>query len=277
MSETWICPSCGAENTGNGKFCLTCGGLRYANAAETAPEEEPEEILDFAALKQRREPHGKLYSVSYSFRANGMMANSHEESEVTLKRLESEEAELLIRNESGLNGGEKNVYRVPTSILSELAEIAERENLPAWSELKYDPDPRYMPTDYSSSSHFSLVYDSVDPGNPRQEYFSIDIAAVPKEGTEVISGMIDRMRAAAENREALSHEEIPPKPMAGLMGIMGMKEALEYQKKQTAGATEPGTEKKLVFDAQGYWICPECGEHNPGKFCAGCGTRRPEA
>ncbi len=272
--EKWICPACKAENTGSSRFCLTCGAPRFAKVPDTVQEEE--KPLTFSELKQMREPHGALRSVSYSFWSNGMMMNSHEESEVTLKRLENDEAELLIRHESGLTGGQKDVYRVPAATLSEIEKIAERENMPAWSKMKYRPDPRFMPTDYSSSSHLSLTYGDINPKNPQQEYFSIDIAAVPREGAGIINDIISRMKAAAEIKNLRKHEDIPPKPMNGMMGIMGMKEALEVQKKNSTNGAEAGPERKLVFDGQGYWICPECGEHNPGKFCANCGSRRPE-
>ena len=274
--EKWICPACKAENTGSGRFCLTCGAPRFAKVPDIVQEKEAEKPLGFAELKQMREPHGALRSVSYSFWSNGMMMYSHEESEVTLKRLENDEAELLIRYESGITGGQKDVYRIPAAILSEIEKTAERENMPAWSKLKYKPDPRFMPTDYSSSSHLSLIYDNMNPGNPTQEYFSINIAAVPQEGAEVISDIIRCMRAAAENRKPQLHEDIQPKAVNGIMGIMGMKEALEYQQKNSSNGAEAGPERALAFDEQGYWICPECGEHNPGKFCSNCGSRKPE-
>ncbi len=275
MSEKWICPACKGENAGTAKFCLTCGAPRFENTMELSAKEEPEEPLSFSELKERREPHGALRSVSYSFYANGMMINSHEESEVTLKRLDNKEAELFLRKESGITGGSRDRYRVPLQVLSEIEAIAAQENLPAWSKLRYKPDPRFMPTDYSSSSHLSLTYDNIDPKNPREEYFSIDLQAVPQEGSRVISDMLDRMRTAAEGLEPEMHEDVQPMKIGGIGGFMGMKEALEYQQKKSSGA-EPGSEKKLVLDDKGLWVCPECGEHNAGKFCAGCGSRRPE-
>ena len=84
------------------------------------------------------------------------------------------------------------------------------------------------------------------------------------------------MKQAAEGVDPLTHEDIQPMKIGGIGGIMGMKEAIEYQQKINTGGAEPGPEKKLVLDEKGLWICPECGEHNAGKFCAGCGSRKPE-
>ena len=42
--EKWICSSCKAENTGSGKFCLTCGAPRFGNFMGMF-QEEPEENL----------------------------------------------------------------------------------------------------------------------------------------------------------------------------------------------------------------------------------------
>ncbi|MBR6322924.1 MAG: hypothetical protein IKR59_08645, partial [Lachnospiraceae bacterium] len=110
--EKWICPGCKGENPGTSKYCLTCGAPRFTNLSDLFAKKEPEEKLDFAELKEKRDPHGRLQAVSYSFWSNGMMMNSHEESEVTLKYVDDKEAELVIRFESGMRDGAKDVYRV---------------------------------------------------------------------------------------------------------------------------------------------------------------------
>ena len=48
---------------------------------------------------------------------------------------------------------------------------------------------------------------------------------------------------------------------------------LEEPKVEEAPKEEP---KKEAPKAREDWFCPNCGAHNTSKFCASCGTKRPE-
>ena len=57
--------------------------------------------------------------------------------------------------------------------------------------------------------------------------------------------------------------------------------AIEEKKEEPAKAEpvkeEPKEEEKPApAPARKDWFCPNCGAHNEGKFCAACGTKKPE-
>ena len=61
------------------------------------------------------------------------------------------------------------------------------------------------------------------------------------------------------------------------MGFMGMNMAQGAGGVSAQSLYQMGAQAPAASAAADVWTCPTCGKHATGKFCAECGTKRPEA
>lgn len=77
--------------------------------------------------------------------------------------------------------------------------------------------------------------------------------------------------------------------VGGIFGLIGLNQEnnqpqpepepapVVEEKKPEPEVEEPKEEAKPApAPARKDWFCPNCGAHNEGKFCASCGTKKPE-
>lgn len=208
--------------------------------------------ISLAELRAAKEPHGELVACGYSFSENGMSMYSHAESSMTLELTASGEWQFTSGEQSDMEGGTVRVYRVDPELPEKIRAFSNREDLPSLSGLKETNDPRYQVTDYSSSSHISLVFDDREIGGQSRETRTINTKAARQHGKDdVISGFLDLLKSCEREDMLISEKKISPKTH----GIFS------------------DTEKPV---SSGKDVCPCCGAKGvTGKFCFECGARMP--
>ncbi len=163
----------------------------------------------------------------------------------------------------------EEVYRCDKSDWERLTAIIDRENLYAWENLRIDPEKDNRPIIYdcSSSSNITLI-----TGSGRY-CINCDTAKFCG-GGEVIDGIIGIFKECGDRQENLISRNVTelPKPDWMKRGFMSM---------GTPKQPEPEPQPEQVQGERTYtggaWTCPECnGEGNEGKFCASCGSWRPD-
>jgi len=171
---------------------------------------------------------------------------------------------------------------------------AERIDMASWGELKYEEDPRFRCTDYSSSAGGSIILDYRELGGKPYEIKNFDQRAVSAAGrSEDLKTMEDLLAELADPSTCASVErsESTRPDMSMMNGFMGMgmmmnPGAMDPTALQTpatdptapfsTGTSDPAVpqiQTETAFDSG--WIC-KCGARNEGKFCCECGMRRPE-
>ncbi len=292
--DTWKCPECGAENTG--KFCYGCGlpqtaAEAYVNrpepprqpaAPETPVHTEPipaafrpqssQTIPTLAEVKAREVPHGPLIACAMSGWSNGMMMNSHEEHETKLALAEDGSCTLTVREESWTVGKSVSVYRADAAVLEEIAAIAEQENLPAWEDLREDPEKRVQVMDWSGGSSVALTYDNRPVGGRPETRYSIGWGAAREQGGGEVLDRVAALLKACIVPENLVSEEKTAMPVRPAFPFgMGMMMKPEPEPAPPA----PASPRPVPENA---WVCPACGYvvESAGRFCPNCASLRPE-
>lgn len=163
----------------------------------------------------------------------------------------------------------EEVYRCDKSDWERLTAIIDRENLYAWENLRIDPEKDNRPIiyDYSSSSNITLI-----TGSGRY-CINCDTAKFCG-GGEVIDGIIGIFKECGDRQENLISRNVTelPKPDWMKRGFMSM-----GTPKQPEPEPQPEQVQGEWTYTGGAWTCPECnGEGNEGKFCASCGSWRPD-
>ncbi|MBQ6654407.1 MAG: hypothetical protein IJM79_02660 [Erysipelotrichaceae bacterium] len=220
-------------------------------------------------IRSLREEHGPLIAVHWSTSSSGMMAGSYARSSLKLYR-DNGEARLLHKDMKVYEPEYICLYVADEELFDELQRLSERENLPVWGLLKADPAQVLQVYDYSSSSSIELTYDDGQIGGDKPFTVFLNWEAVRQQNaTDVWGEIVEIMRRGIDPQRLLdSRKEKNPyrNPFASL-----------FNGKRDGDAEDKKTAAKSVCQKDGSWQCPECGaEGNTGKFCAECGSRRPE-
>ena len=227
-------------------------------------EKRENEYPSVKQLRKLQEDHGPLIEVLWSNYSSGMMMGSVARSSIRIYR-ENGEVRVMNRDMRVYEPEYTSVYEADEGLLEKLQNISDRENLPLWGLLKADPQKTLQVLDYSSVSTITLTYDDCQIGDrlPLTVCFSWE-AVRQQNATDVWGEIVDILRRGIDPLRLLeSRKEKNPyrNPFTSLFNGQRGSDAAD---------------KKAVAK-DGGWQCPECGaEGNTGKFCAECGSRRPE-
>ena len=269
---TWICGECSAENQETEKFCRTCGAPREAKTGMFMKREEWPEDGHYPTLKEvreKKEDHGPLISVTMSSSSSGMMMGSYAKSSLELSRADGE-GRLVHMDMRVYEPIITSVYSAEDEVFEKMQALADRENLAAWSFLREDPAKKIMVYDYSSSAGITLVFDDTSVGGSAHETRSIDYEAVYQQGgTEVWKEISDLLNSCIDPEKLLKTEQ-EPNPYRNPFTSFGP----AVPPVSSGTVTTPHT---YSVREDGTWTCPACGySENKGRFCAECGSRQPE-
>ena len=170
--------------------------------------------------------HGKLVGCSYYSSSSGNYFSSSGGTQFNSNTLLDISVILIdgvlkisYSNKQAFQPTNTTVYQPKQDVLATLQEFIERENLAAWSALKYhNPFPC---TGYSSSASISLHFDdrSIGGNNHVREVISVD-AACQYGGCDVIQQFRNILETAVQDADVLS-VTTSESPMSGFLGVMG--------------------------------------------------------
>lgn len=195
-----------------------------------------------------KEVHDRLISCSYSTHRGGMMFNS-DSSEYISVELKDGEQIITQTLKKQFENSITNRYKAKNDVLAEVKALADRENMAAWSALKYYQE--FFATDISYSEGMTLIFeDGTDkPGIIK----NIDLQAVRQQGAgDTANEYYSILSCAAKLGELIQEKDTQ-------VGIIP----------ETPGFSS------LPTDAapSGGRICKCCGAVNSGKFCSECGSK----
>ncbi len=233
---------------------------------------QPEHYPTLKEVRSLRETHGPLIAVNWVYHASGMMMGDVSSDELDLRRNDGK-LQLTHRKMDAYCPIIISIYEAEESLLEQLQQISDRENLPAWDHLKVDPDQRLMVLDFSSSSSIRLVYDDSLIGSIPHFQSNIDREAVNQQGgDDVYDEIVSLLRAACreENLKERRKETNPHAPHGA-----------PWVKKKTNRPEKPDKPEKKAGEHEisedGSWTCGKCGARgNTGKFCCECGYPGPK-
>ena len=226
-------------------------------------------------VKAMQVDHGKLVAAEMNSRSNGMMMFSGVSDSYTLKEIDGEMV-LLHLHKSDMDGTVEKLYRADREALDKIAQIADRENLYAWGEMRIDPekDDRPRVFDYSRSSGIRLFTDD-ERGNTFS--FNCDTAEFYGAGA-VVKEITDILFSFVTDDGLISEKQSPPTDprVIELKKLWFPDQKPTQEPTQVTDEPEKTTTQEFVYNG-GDWKCPECGQDgNQGKFCANCGSWRPD-
>ncbi|MBR3058329.1 MAG: hypothetical protein IKG93_10235 [Clostridiales bacterium] len=218
----------------------------------------------------------KISKISLSSSSNGMMMGSNQSCSEDL--LWDEDGITLTKTEIRGSDKEVSVWNISAEQAEKIRAFAEREDMAVWGSWKYEEDPRFRCTDYSSNSSGSIILDYRGKGGKPYEIVTFKPRAVFDQGKG------DAMRELQTLFEELEDPETRAKHtkeklgsgidrLGSFNGFMGMG---MVNMPGGAGGKEAGTSSPEVPTTvpEGSWAC-DCGTVNTGKFCCECGKARP--
>ena len=269
---TWVCSECSAENQETERFCRTCGAPREAKTGMFMKREEWPEDGHYPTLKEvreKKEDHGPLISVTMSSSSSGMMMGSYAKSSLELSRADGE-GRLVHMDMRVYEPIITSIYSAEDEVFEKMQALADRENLAAWSFLREDPEKKMVVYDYSSSAGITLVFDDTSVGGSPRETRSIDYEAVSQQGgTEVWKEISDLLYGCIDPEKLLKTKQ-EPNPYRNPFTSSGPA--------VPPVSSDAGTSSfAYTVREDGTWTCPACGySENEGRFCAECGSTRPK-
>lgn len=201
-------------------------------------------------VRKNKEQHGELVSCSYSVSSGGMMLGSDS---LTYISAQKKADAVYITVSSKVPFGEKTtvVYKANRSALKSIEELIERENLAAWSGLRYFE--KYHMTDVSRSAGISLTFDDTAIGGQPYSMRQIDLLAVRQQGGGEIEDEFFKLLTASYSGCEIVSEETLTDLLRSAFGVSTAKDEA----------------------SQGCWVCRVCNyTRNIGRFCSECGSMR---
>ncbi|MBP5416283.1 MAG: hypothetical protein J6Y58_02050 [Clostridiales bacterium] len=198
----------------------------------------------------------RISRIKLSASSSGMMMGSNK-SDATEVVWEKDGRTFLVRTVIEGYLREVSTWNLTPELAEKIRRTAERIDMASWGNLKYEEDPRFRCTDYSSSAGGSIILDYRDLSGKPYEIMNFDQRAVTAAGKgedlkaleDLLSGIADPDTRASVEKTETTNAMAPA--MNGFMG-MGM----------------------MKMPTEGGWTC-KCGTLNTGKFCSECGLPRP--
>lgn len=204
-----------------------------------------------------RETHDRLTACSYNLHDGGMMYNSNSSDCISI-RLEN--GEQIITQTVKLPFGESMtaVYRAAGDVLSRVKELVDRENMAAWSALRFRQ--QFFVTDVSHSEGIWLCFEDGEERQPVSR--NINVQAVRQQGAGAVADEFHSLLSSAlEGAELISGGINKPGTISGITVMPG-----------TTSQPDPAAKGDVPEG-----VCPVCGASgNTGRFCCECGTRLRE-
>ena len=228
-----------------------------------------------------KEEHGPVVAVETDFYSSGMMYGSNQSVVQLVEKVEGADGmvRVTVSKKAGNEPEASDSRELRSDILSKVQEISDRENLPCWHYACIDPsipiDRSMMPMDYSSHGCVNIYYDdSLITGCPRIKRTIGESAC--KMGGQEIDSLLSKMVCDCVSESGVDVKM--PDVKLQIFSTMGMgvnpSAANTFEGIRMDHEAAMGTQA-VQEDAQGTWICSECGQKgNAGKFCQNCGSRR---
>lgn len=198
----------------------------------------------------------KISRIQLSSSSSGMMMGSNKSDSIEVI-WEKDGKTVLVRTVIEGYLREVSTWNLTPEMAEEIRLTAERIDMASWGDLKYEEDPRFICTDYSSSARGSIILDYSDLGGKPYEIVNFDQRAVTAAGKgEDLKAMEDLLSSIADPDTRVSVEKSETNSTSAPMmnGFMGM--------------------AMMAASSDGGWTC-KCGTLNTGKFCCECGMPRP--
>lgn len=212
----------------------------------------------------------KISKISLSSSSSGMAMGSNQSCCEDLLWIEG--SVTLTKTE--IRGFEREVseWNISAEQAEKVRAFAEREDMAEWGSWKYEEDPRFRCTDYSSSFRGSIILDYRGKDGKPYEIITFSPHAVFDHGK---GDAMRELQAFFEEMEDPETRAKHTKEKLGsgierLDGFMGM--GMMPLMNMTGGTGAKDADTAVV--PEGSWSCT-CGTVNTGKFCCECGRARP--
>lgn len=217
----------------------------------------------------------KISQISLSSSSSGMMMNSNR-SLTELLEWKDDGSVTMTRTEIRGTERDESVFAVSDELAEKVRDLAERADMASWGELKYEEDPVFQCTDYSSSSSGKIILDLRSKGGKPYEIVAFSPRAVNQNGKDKdLTALYELFQACQDPSSILTHSKNITEFGMGMMGSVGVPNAFRGMSMSgtVPSAKDPGETAPSI--PKGSWKC-SCGEINTGKFCCNCGMKCPE-
>ena len=263
-AETWKCNVCGTEGN-SGMFCNYCGAP-FASSPDFFGKDDP------AKLSQ-----GILTGLVWSSYQSGMMAYSRQSFETEINWNRDGSVTVTLTEESEGEYRRVTVYDGDPDKAEQMRKIIADEKVEEWANFDKVNDPMLMPTDVSSSSHLTLTFSEGDNGLPADRC-SIDLDAAKQNGKAETVYNLGVLLASLRSQDRIIKTDTETLTLPnGMTKQEYFKQFMPINNTPSWPVQIGSREGESISQetASGEWKCPVCGEINTGKFCYGCGSKRP--
>ena len=216
--------------------------------------------------------YNKISLISLSSSSNGMAMGSNQS---LSEELSWKEDGTVVMRRTEIHGGtrEVSVFAVAKELAGKIRAFAESADVAAWGELKYEEDPRFRCTDYSSSSGGKIILDLRDQGGKPYEIVSFNTRALFQNNKDADIETLRELFRKCQDPEKLIENTTSLTPAGETMAGLGMDPGVVNAFGNLQIFKKPAESAAPEVRPQGSWTC-SCGQANEGKFCCRCGSPR---